>query len=86
METPFACSICHKAFSQLQTLGTHVQNAHILKKSGIEEKTNANQTEEVINEENDIEIDQNESNTSEDTIILCENQADKEEDQTNVDG
>ena len=33
MEKPFACSICHKAFAKLNSLGDHVENVHILKKT-----------------------------------------------------
>ena len=31
METPYSCSICHQAFSQLISLGNHVETIHMPK-------------------------------------------------------
>ena len=65
MEKPFACSICHKAFAKLNSLGDHVENVHILQKSS--EKSQENHSDfgkSNQSESNFEEIKNNSENNS----------------------
>ena len=67
MDKPFSCSICQEAFAKLNSLGDHVENVHILKKTSEKDDQSEFDCEKIQNStdlkniENSI-VDQSEPN------------------------